>query len=220
MPFSSDEIRHLPDVISAPRFATYLRVCGNRPVPALALYQWNLEISAAFIVPLQICEIGVRNGVAHALEAVHGPDWPWSTGFTRSLPQPKASWQYDPQDDLRKVSGRATTVGRVVVELKFAFWEKIFTRGQDARLWLPRFRTAFPGASTAIPIPRARERAFANLQAIRKFRNRIAHHEPVFARNLPADYSRLRQLIAWRNPAAATWLDRIERITALLRDRP
>lgn len=220
MPFSADEIRCLPDVISAPRFATYLQVRDNRAAPALALYQWNLEVSAAFIVPLHICEVGVRNGVTQALEAVHGPDWPWSSGFARSLPRPKALWQYDPQDDLRRVAGRAITVGRVVAELKFAFWEKLFTRGQDARLWRPHFHTAFPGAPPAIPVAKAREQAFADLQAIRKFRNRIAHHEPIFARDLPADYTRLRQMIAWRNPAAATWLDRIERITALLRDRP
>lgn len=220
MQFSPDEIIHLPNVISAPRFATYLRVCNDHPASALALYQWNLEISAAFIVPLQICEVAVRNGVVHAIEAVHGADWPWSPGFIRSLPRPKASWHYDPQDDLRNVAGRAATAGKVVAELKFAFWEKLFTKGQDTRLWHPHLATAFPGTPHTLPVPQAREHAFASLQAIRRFRNRIAHHEPVFARNLSADYERLREMIEWRNPAAAVWLDRIQQVSEFLSRKP
>ncbi|MCC4243931.1 hypothetical protein [Stappia indica] len=220
MPFSPDEIRQLPDVISAPRFATYLRVCDDNPASALALYQWNLEISAAFIVPIQICEVAVRNGVVYAIEAVHGADWPWSNGFIRSLPRPKASWHYDPQDDLRKVASRAASPGKVVAELKFAFWEKLFTRGQDIRLWEHHFRDAFPGAPQTLPVEFTRGRAFANLQAIRRFRNRIAHHEPIFARDLVVDHQRLREMIEWRNPAAALWLDRMEKVSALLACKP
>jgi hypothetical protein len=31
---------------------------------ALELYAWNLDISSALIVPLQVCEVAVRNGIA------------------------------------------------------------------------------------------------------------------------------------------------------------
>ena len=36
---------------------------GNDTEDALKLYQWNLEVSAAFIVPFQMCEVAARNGV-------------------------------------------------------------------------------------------------------------------------------------------------------------
>jgi hypothetical protein len=68
MVFTPAELHDLPGVISAPRFATYLQATGNDRARALALYEWNLDLSAAFIVPLQICEIAVRNGVAEAIE--------------------------------------------------------------------------------------------------------------------------------------------------------
>jgi len=72
LPFSPAEIRDLPVVISAPRFATYLQAMGNDREKALALYEWNLDVSSALIIPLQVCEVAVRNGIAEAIEHVHG----------------------------------------------------------------------------------------------------------------------------------------------------
>lgn len=85
-PFTPNELHHLPGVISAPRFATYLRARGNDREGALALYRWNLEVSAAFVGSLHLCEIAVRNGIVDAIEAVHGGAWPWTQGFIRSIP--------------------------------------------------------------------------------------------------------------------------------------
>ena len=218
--FTAAELQDLPGVISAPRFATYLQARGNDVADALALYQWNLELSAAFMVPLQVCEIAARNGVAEAIEKVHGPDWPWSTGFVRSLPVPRTPTHYNPQIDLRAVAAREPTTGRVVAELKFAFWEKVFTVGQDARLWLPHFRTSFPGVPATTSVPVARAAAFAALQHVRHFRNRIAHHEPIFARNTAADYALIHEVIGWRSPTGAAWMNNIQRVTALIQVKP
>lgn len=220
MPFSQVELNDLPGVISAPRFATYLQAKGNRRADALALYEWNLELSAAFIVPLQVCEVAARNGVVEVLEKVHGANWPWSNGFIRSLPQPRKQWHYNPQADLRTVAARMPTAGKVVAELKFAFWEKTFTVGQDNRLWIPHMNAAFPGIPAETPIPVARANAFSALQAVRELRNRIAHHEPIFTRNTAAEYQRLHDIISWRNPTAAAWMDRIQKVTALIPLRP
>lgn len=220
MPFSPAELNDLPDVISAPRFATYLQAKGNNKADALDLYEWNLKLSAAFIVPLQVCEVAARNGVVEVLEKVHGANWPWSNGFIRSLPVPKKHWHYNPQKDLRIVPGRMPTAGKVVAELKFAFWEKTFTVGQDIRLWVPHLNTAFPGIPAGTPIPTARANAFAALQAVRHLRNRIAHHEPIFTRNIMAEYQRLHDVVSWRNPVAAAWVDRMQEVTTLIPQRP
>lgn len=218
--FTADEQRDLPVVISAPRFATYLRASANDVDRALQLYHWNLEVSAAFIVPLQLCEVAVRNGIEEAIEMVHGPNWPWSNGFIRSLPIPRLAHHYNPQTNLRSVAAREPTTGKVVAELNFAFWEKTLTVGQDNRLWIPHLHTVFPGISAATPAPVARAAAFTALQTIRHFRNRIAHHEPIFTRALADDYARIRDVIAWRRPVAADWMDKIERVTVLLATKP
>jgi hypothetical protein len=218
VPFSADELRELPGVISAPRFATYLQAAGNDRAAALRLYHWNLMVSAAFIVPLQVCEVAARNGVVEVLEKVHGANWPWSNGFIRSLP--RARQGYDPERDLREVASRMPTSGKVVAELKFAFWEKLFTVGQDARLWLPHLRTSFPGIDAATPIPRARAEAHEALRQVRKLRNRIAHHEPIFTRDIAREYRRLHDVIHWRSPVAAAWMDRMQGVTALIATKP
>lgn len=218
--FTPDEFRELPHVISEPRFATYLRATGNDRAKALALYEWNLDLSAAFIVPLQVCEVAVRNGVAEAIEAFHGALWPWSNGFLRSLPRPKSAKRYDPAQNLQNVAAREPTTGKVIAELNFAFWEQLFTAGQDERIWLDHFRSSFPGAPAAMAIQRAREAARNDLYAIRKLRNRIAHHEPIFARDVADDYSRIHEMIGWRSPVAAGWMDRKQGVTALIARRP
>ena len=219
-PFTPDEIRDLPVVISAPRFATYLQAMGNDRGLALDLYEWNLTLSAAFIVPLQVCEVAVRNGVVEAIEKVHGLTWPWSNGFLRSLPRPRRPFDYNPEADLRGVASRQPTTGKVVAELKFAFCEQRFTAGQDNRIWRPHFAASFPGAPVRMPIPAARATANNNLRAIRKLRNRIAHHEPIFTRNVQDDYNRIHEMISWRSQTAAAWMDRKQSVTALIPLKP
>jgi len=220
LPFTPDELRELPKVISAPRFATYLQAKGNDLEQALSLYHWNLSVSSAFIVPLQLCEVAVRNGIVEVLEKVHGPNWPWSNGFLRSLPKPKRPKDYNPEDNLRAVASRQPTAGKVVADLNFAFWERLFTVGQEARLWLPHMRAAFPGVPSSTSIPLARAAAHGDLVAIRRLRNRIAHHEPIFSRNIAAEYARLHGVISWRSPVAAAWMDKVQGITALIPVKP
>ena len=65
-----------------------------------------------------------------------------------------------------------------------------------------------------------RGRLYSELDKIRKFRNRIAHHEPVFHSNLQEEYDRVRRVISYRSETAANWLDRIENVSELLANRP
>ena len=220
MTFTPAELHDLPNVISAPRFATYLQATHNDRARALALYEWNLDPSAAFIVPLQICEVAVRNAVAEAIEQVHGATWPWSNGFLRSLPRSKRPFDYDPAADLRSVATRQPTTGKVIAELKFAFWEKIFTAGQDGRIWNANFASTFPGAPADLAVAVMRAKAYNDLRTIRTLRNRIAHHEPIFARNPAADYAMVRELIEWRSPIAAAWVDQKQAVLGLIPKKP
>jgi hypothetical protein len=117
---------------------------GNSREQALELYAWNLDISSALIVPLQVCEVAVRNGISEAIEAVHGANWPWNNGFIRSLPRPKSKFRYNPADDLQLCARRLPTTGKIIAELKFAFGK---TSSQPARTagCGTHFRTFFPG---------------------------------------------------------------------------
>jgi hypothetical protein len=74
--------------LSVPRMSTYLAACRPDPsedvtVAALGLYRWNVELSAALMVPIHLCEITLRNAASDAIEAVYGARWPWSPGSDR-----------------------------------------------------------------------------------------------------------------------------------------
>jgi hypothetical protein len=193
--------------LSIPRMSTFEAAAGvssDSDPSALALYSWNARVSAALVAPLHICEVVIRNAAAEAIEQVYGPRWPWQIGFEQSLPSPRAG--YNPQRDLQNARSRAATTGKVIPELKFVFWQKLFTSRHDQRLWDPYLRQVLPNAAPGKTVAELRERIYDDLEEVRALRNRIAHHEPVFARNLEEDLRRIVGLIECRARETATWM--------------
>ncbi|KZY34494.1 hypothetical protein A3731_40680 [Roseovarius sp. HI0049] len=218
-PFTPDQEHHLPHVLSAPRFATYLRAAGHNRTRALELYHWNLQASAAFLIPLHVFEVVLRNAIVEAVEARHGGAWPWTEGFVRSLPDPRAP-AYSPKRDLLNCARRLPTAGKIVAELRFVFWERMLTSRHRGRLWDSQFFHVFPCAPRGVAANQRREELRADVEEIRKLRNRIAHHEPIFARGLQEDLERVLRCIEWRNHSAASWVGDIETVGSLLAIRP
>ena len=218
--FTAQQILDLEAVLSPPRFGTYLREAGGDRHKAMELYCWNTDISAALYVMLQFCELSIRNGAVEAVEAVFGPNWHLNRGFAYTLPVLRGGRGYQPRNDLQSCAARLPTAGKVVAELKFAFWQHLFVRGQQARVWDTHFANAFPDHDKALTLAQARAQMFDHIEKIRKLRNRIAHHEPIFARNLTEDRDRIRQVIEWRRRGTAHWVDSVEQVTALLANRP
>lgn len=217
MSFSHQELSQIPHVLSEPRFATYLRHCGNDKKSALRLYKWNLELSSAFIVPLHLLEISTRNAVVEAVGAVHTQNWPWNNGFIRSLTDPTTG--YSPKRDLRAVAMRVPTMGKVVAELKFVFWERMFTSRHDRRLWNQHIKAVFPFAPEALTPQQIRSQLYSDIFTIRELRNRIAHHEPIFHRNLQDDYDKILEIITWRDDVTAQWMNNFQTVTRLIGEK-
>ena len=218
MDFSRVHLADIPHIISEPRFATYLRHCNNDREKALRLYQWNLEISSAYVVPLHLLEVSVRNAVVEALEKVHTSNWPWTQGFVRSLPNSRQG--YNPRKNLNKVAIRQPTVGKVVAELNFVFWEKMFTSRHDSRIWDAHIQSSFPHASMTLNAQQIRAHIHNDIRDIRQLRNRIAHYEPIFSRNLKDDYEKIHRLVSWRCQTTSDWLDEIQTVTKLIEQKP
>ena len=111
------------------------------------------------------------------------------------------------------------TAGKVVAELSFAFWIAMLTSRHDVRLWTPWIRAEFPHFAPQLA-GACRNQLHLALEEVRRLRNRIAHHEPIFARDVAADYERIRQIIAWRSPITADWMDREQGVVSLLASKP
>lgn len=184
--------------LSPARMSTYeskALSAGYDAAAGLTLYAWNARVSGTLLVPLHICEVVIRNAVADALDAMHGPQWPWNPGFERSLPR-QGGPGYDALSDLQSVRRKVATTGQVIAELKFVFWEKMFTSRHDHRIWNAHLRRVMPKLDETKSIAENRKRIFEDLNEIRLLRNRIAHHEPIFARDLLRDFQRVQQLVA------------------------
>lgn len=218
-PIEASHVAALPDLISQARFSTYLRAAGGDPARALALYQWNLQVASALMVPLHVLEVLLRNAVSEAISNQHGEDWPLSAGFTRSLPDP-AGPHYSPKQDLLAVARRHPSTGSVIADLKFVFWERMLTRRHDARLWDKHFLTAFPHAPRTRPVSSLRDALRGDIERIRILRNRVAHHEPIFARVLQDDHRIILRAISWRSPIAADWARSMSGVDNWLARRP
>ena len=206
------------NALSAARMGTYEIAAAHDDIASLALYSWNAQVSATLLAPLHICEVVVRNAVSDTLEAVYGARWPWSVSFEHSLPAPPAG--YSPRKDLQLTRSREPTTGKVIPELKFVFWQKMFTGRHDARLWNSHLVRVFPGLDSTRTISDLRKEIYDELEHIRTLRNRIAHHEPIFKRNLTDDLDRIVALVEFRCKVTASWMLVNQQASALLAARP
>lgn len=215
-----DAAQAIKATLSTPRIETYEAATPDDPTlsSALALYAWNAQVSAALLAPLHICEVSIRNAISEAIVAAHGPQWPWSAGFVRSLPNPLVG--YSARSDLLSSRVNKTTTGQVIADLKFVFWQTMFTSRFDARLWTHHLRQVLPYADAKKTTAQTRALVYSELEQIRKLRNRIAHHEPIFQRNLATDFQKIHDLIAARCPITAAWMLQNQGAQALILNKP
>jgi len=207
--------------LSAARMGTYEAAAGVQTQDdpaALVLYAWNVEVSGALMAPLHVCEVVIRNAVADAIEVIYGPRWPWSPTFEHSLPDPIQG--YSPRRDLHSARRAASTAGKVIPELKFMFWQKMFTGRYDTRIWNPHLRRVMPNLDPTKNVAALRREIYADLERVRLLRNRIAHHEPIFTRALADDYQTIRTLVMYRCAVTAAWMDGNQNATTIIATKP
>jgi hypothetical protein len=103
----------------------------------------------------------------------------------------------------------------MVAELPFGFWVSLLGSGADyeTRLWRPALRLAFSGYRGR------RSVIHLELDATRRLRNRIAHHEPIYRRDLRADHARILRLLEYVSWDYKTWVQEHDRVPAVLTAR-
>lgn len=203
------------EALSFARMVTYESESTTIPAleGALQLYAWNARASVALMIPLSIAEVVIRNAVHDALQSVFGERWPWHSGFVRSLPERSRVIL------LAAREGQASS-GKVVAELSFGFWQRMFTGRFDGDLWNKQLNRVMPNMNLALSIQQRRGIIHNRLEYLRLLRNRIAHHEPLLKRNLHADFDSSVSLIAWRCQSTADWTMHIEDVQTTLNRRP
>ncbi|WP_219844323.1 MULTISPECIES: Abi family protein [unclassified Arthrobacter] len=177
--------------LSMDRFSTYLEVAGGSRTRALDLYDWNAKLSAAFLHDLSHLEVGLRNACDRQLAAATLPgDTHWTDPATLLALFPIVMRRnkltgrlHDvnkiPRSNVERARTSAATKphapplpGKTVAEIMFGFWTYLLADAHEKTIWVPHLHKAFPPGTD-------RNRLNDSLASLRRFRNRVAHHENI-----------------------------------------
>lgn len=179
----------LKKTISADRLEKYLEAVDGNLDAAIGLYERNTTLSEAFYAPLQAVEVCLRNALHDQMTERYGSSW-----FTSGAAPLNNEARRMVDDAYRDLQHEPVPIpdGKVVAELKFAFWVSLIGPTYDASLWRQALHKAF-----LIGGGKPRSTVHGRFNAIRRFRNRVAHHEPILSRPLDSVHAEIMQAIGW-----------------------
>jgi len=155
---------------SSPRIGKYIFSCNGDKNKALILYRYNIKLSQKFYGVLSVLEIVLRNAInEHYKERLQDTDW--------LIWQAQNGFLVNYRDTILKerdklVSSNKYTHDKLVASLSLGIWTFMFSRNcykNSGKTILQIFPNKTCGLN--------RKNIYSDLDKIRIFRNRIAHHE-------------------------------------------
>ena len=174
-------------VLSPARLNKYAQACGNDRAKTLRLYQYNIKLSQRFYGVIGMFEIMLRNAInIHYQGYFHDTNWIINQARVGGLLEHDAA-------DIQNTQNLYTAMGvynndKMVASFTFGFWTYLFTK-RNYRVGGKTLLKIFPNKAHGLK----QSDIYKDLTAIREFRNRIAHHEPICfnaARAIDTTYAR------------------------------
>jgi len=194
--------------LSPHRLAVYTQQTVGDLNAALELYDWNSAVTAACLRDIGHFEVLIRNRYAERLNN-HYTDWTttssalWSreTGIPSTRQKQHAANERSKQAIAQaRRDAPSTTQGHVIAQLTFGFWANLTLPYRESTIWTPILSPVLPGH------PRGPHHDRMN--KLNKFRNRLAHWEPVFSNTtgLPTRLAEFDDLFRSVDADVATWV--------------
>jgi hypothetical protein len=207
------------DWISPGRFESYLRAAGGDASKACELYEWSAALTSASFEAIHYVEIVARNAIdtqmrRHMREDRSGIPW-----FLLPITQRKPIQDSidrnvgEVRQRLRRENPNKETRDQILAGLSFGFWVHLIG-SEHEQLWRAALHRAFPNSSGK------RSDVASALNALRVFRNRLAHHDSLLAVDVPFRLAQMADVVGWIDPAAAAWFRSTERVTDVHTRRP
>jgi hypothetical protein len=217
-PFSCTPLTYsqLERSFSPARLGRYLAAANGDKHYALRLYVWNVRLCEAFYLPTQFAEVTIRNAIHGALATKHGLNWESRGSFLCTLPDRLRRELDDVIRTERAAYGAAMTVDHIVSGLSFGFWLHLLTKKYEGVLWPTYFPQFFPN----MPANITRTNLYDRLDSLRIFRNRLAHHKPIFDRSPKTEYNNLLDTVRWACSDMHWFITTLTRIDQTLSARP
>lgn len=212
MSANEPDLTNLVKGLSSVRLQPY-RSPGGTEQDALTRYEANILLSEALYPSLQMLEVLLRNALEGVLVAEFGAAWyrsPQLAGLMHKNSVPRLEYKQLQKAlaGLRKANKQAAS-GRVVAELSLGFWTGLLGKSYEQVIWHPHSHDLFPYAQ---PSDRDIKKIRVDLETLRRLRNRVAHHEPIWNdAALHSKYGAAQRLVGWLNADAGRWLGRCDR---------
>jgi hypothetical protein len=183
--------------LSIERLAVYLILTRKDRERAIRLYERNTELSEALYGVVQGLEVTLRNAVHNILAADHGQNWQDAIAL-------EASEKSAVDEAKRSIENRRETItqGRIVAELTFGFWVRLFSASYDKTLWGRSLRKI-------TPLRIDRRAVYGRLKDMKTLRNRIAHHNRIIGhpKTVATQYHDLIETIGWFSGDTRDWVE-------------
>lgn len=101
----------------------------------------------------------------------------------------------------RALRGKQDSSGSIIAELNFGFWVGLLAPRYDSSLWREALFRIFSENGKRLK----RERSHSRYNVVRRFRNRVAHHEPIIFRDLTLAHDEIIEAISWMCGVTAEW---------------
>jgi hypothetical protein len=188
------------DVLTSSRLKPYEVSLRGDLSGALRLYAINISTSAIMFTWLAFAEVALRNSLIRSIEQrlPNGTNDPLEEICFHLDSREQAA--YNKAKSRLQKKGMLYSFDTLVTELTFGFWKSLLAPRYQTTLWVNFFRFAFPHLK-----PQNRAVVFEAVEAAVELRNRIAHHEPIFRRELGSDLRQIQQIIGWISPEALAW---------------
>ncbi|WP_285906682.1 Abi family protein [Pseudodesulfovibrio pelocollis] len=158
----------------------------------LLRYIWNIKLCESLYPGLQNLEVALRNAIHNTLsEAYETRFWFLKEGLLKVGEREQIS-----RVERLLPPGKKKIAGKYIAELGFGFWISLFHKRYHDSLMPKIMKAAFPRKAH----PLKRSQVVRELEAIRKLRNRVFHHEPIWNNpRLAVLHNHILQYVAWLN---------------------
>lgn len=223
------------------RLDPYLEETDGDERAALALYQWNIQLTAAFQELLSVVEVVLRNTMDAELQKWNnrrlGVDQSWlleaPAAPLRSLSQGKRLSALDQaqkaatkRDPGHRRFGHAVNHDDVLAQVTFGLWKDLLpnhvpnagdttTNTNRERMWEEALVHAFPHAHD----PEG-EKTFWRVFRLHGLRNRVSHMESLLTVDTADRTKDIFDLVGSINDPVRVWLTSINRVPQVVKSRP